>query len=138
MLFNPTNLDQVYVQVQYLKEDGKIRRQYDESKKASNSKGGQEKGKSQDKGKGKKETKTTNIAKKEGGSRHCSHCDKDDHVDAKCWKSHSKLRPYKNKNKEKTNAMVLRCDDIKGISYVDEKVNCSTIQKVEEPQNIEE
>ena len=40
MLFNPTNLDQVCVQAQYLEEDGKIRRQYDESKKTYNSKGG--------------------------------------------------------------------------------------------------
>ena len=34
--------------------------------------------------------------------------------------------------------MVLRCDDIELSSYVDEKVNCSTIQKVEESQDIEE
>ena len=54
------------VEAQYLEEDNKIKRQHDESKKASNSKGGQEKGKSQDKGKGKKKTKTTNISKKEG------------------------------------------------------------------------
>ena len=39
MLFNPANLDQVCVQAQYLEKDGKIRRQYDEFKKASNSKG---------------------------------------------------------------------------------------------------
>ena len=39
MLFNPTNLDQVCVQAQYLEEDGKAKRQYDESKKASNSRG---------------------------------------------------------------------------------------------------
>lgn len=84
MLFNLTNLDQVCVQVQYLEEDGKVRRQYDESKKDYNSWGGQEKGKSQDKGKGKEETKTTNISKKEGDGRYCNHCDKYGHVDDKC------------------------------------------------------
>ena len=98
----------------------------------------QEKGKSQDKGKGKQETKITNVAKKEDDSRHCSHCDKDDHVDAKCWKLYPKLNPYKNKNKEKTYAMILRCDDIEGSSDVDEKVNCLAIQKVKNPQDIEE
>ena len=36
MLFNPNNIDQVCVPAQYLEDDGKIRRQYDESKKASN------------------------------------------------------------------------------------------------------
>jgi len=51
-------------QAQYLEEDGKSRIQYDESMKASNSRGGQEKGKSKDKGKCKQETKTTNISKK--------------------------------------------------------------------------
>ena len=45
---------------------------------------------------------------------------------------------YKNKNKEKTNAMVLRYDDIEGRSNVYKKVNCLSIQKVEYPQDIEE
>jgi len=49
-----------------------------------------------------------------------------------------KLHPHKHKNKEKTNAMVLRCDDIVKSLDIDERVNCSTIQKVEEPQDIEE
>jgi len=34
--------------------------------------------------------------------------------------------------------MVIRCDDIEGSSNDEEKVNCSAIQKVEEPQDIEE
>ena len=34
--------------------------------------------------------------------------------------------------------MVLRCDDIEGSLDVDEKLNYSTIQKVEYPQDIEE
>ena len=77
------------------------------------------------------------MKKKEVDNGHCSQCDKYGHVDAKCWKLHPELCPYKNKNKEKTNAMVLRCDDIEGSSDVDEKVNCSAIQKVENPQDIE-
>jgi len=40
MLFNPTNLDQVCMRAQYLEEDGKARRQYDESKKALKLRGG--------------------------------------------------------------------------------------------------
>jgi len=35
-------------------------------------------------------------------------------------------------NKEKINVMVLKYEDIDGSSYVDEKLNCSSIQKVEE------
>ena len=70
--------------MQYLEENGKIRRKYDESKKDSNSKGGQEKGKSYDKGKGKQDTKITDVVKEEGDNRHCSDCDKDVHIDAKC------------------------------------------------------
>ena len=53
-------------------------------------------------------------------------------------KLHPKLCPYKHKNKEKTNVMVIICDDIEGSLDVDERVNYSIIQKVEESQDIEE
>jgi len=46
-------------------------------------------------------------------------------------KLHPKLHPYKNKNKDKTNVMVLRCEDIEGSSNVDEKINYSAIQNIE-------
>ena len=67
----------------------------------------------------------------------CSHYDKYGHVDSKCWKLHQELCPYKKKNKEKTNAMIQKYEDIKDSSDVDEKINCSAIKKVEEYQDIE-
>jgi len=47
------------------------------------------------------------------------------------------IRPYKKNNKEKTNAMVHKYKDVEGSLDVDEKLNYSTIQKVEEYQDIE-
>lgn len=77
----PTDLDKVCMQAQYLEEDGKQIRQYENSKGVGSS-GQQEKGKTQDKGKkNKQEKKNATTTKSE---KHFSHCDKDRYDDASC------------------------------------------------------
>ena len=97
-MFNPTNLDEVCVQVTHLEARDKNFPQ-ETSKKPS---------KYGDKGKGKfrgKGNKNATI-KKEWEKLTCKHCSKGVHDEDHCWKLHPELRPKKLNNKGKQNIVV--------------------------------
>jgi len=141
MLFNPTSLDQLSVQAQYLEEVGKQKQQYEaNSNRNQNQKGRQEKwkGKTQNK-------KTNTTTKKEDDKRHCTHYDKDGHVDAKCWKLHPELASYDKKNSstnvQEKAAIATKTKNVRKSSKVDDNIICASIQKAEiskEKCNVEE
>ncbi|XP_059067200.1 uncharacterized protein LOC131858147 [Cryptomeria japonica] len=102
LMLNPSNLDQVCVQATHIESRGK--NTFSESFAKKSSKKPPE-GKSKDKGKGKK----TATLKKEDAKPTCSHCKKEGHEDAKCWKLHPELRPKRyggNKGPKKTTAVI--------------------------------
>jgi len=84
LMFNPTELDNVYVQTTHLEERGKFVR---DRKKKNASKSNSEK----DKGKGKEKGKTTSMVQKEKSKELCTHCKKEGHLAVKCWKLHLEL-----------------------------------------------
>jgi hypothetical protein len=84
LLFNPTNLDEVCVQATHLESRGKNVQSDFTKKQPSKFIEGKFKGK----GKGKKAT----TVKKEETKPTCSHCKKEGHDDAHCWKLHPDLR----------------------------------------------
>jgi hypothetical protein len=100
LMFNPSNLDEVYVQATHLEARGK--NQTHEGKKKSFNHG--DKGKNKFKGNGKNNV----VVNKEGEKFTCKHCSKDGHDEDHCWKLHPERRPKKfsNNRKSKTVAIV--------------------------------
>jgi hypothetical protein len=80
LLFNPTIFDEVCVQATYLESREKAVND-DSSMEPIQEKGSKNKGK-----------KAATIKKKEVNPT-CSHCKKEGHDDAHCWKLHLDLRP---------------------------------------------
>jgi hypothetical protein len=102
LMFNPSNLDEVYVQATHLEARG--RNDTHEGNKKTFSHG--DKGKKKFKGNDRKNA----AVKKEGEKFTCKHCSKDGHDEDHCWKLHFERRPKKfgnnNKGKSKTAATV--------------------------------
>jgi hypothetical protein len=102
LMFNPSNLDEVFVHATHLEARG--RNGTHEGNKKPFSHG--DKGKKKLKGNGKKNV----VVKKEGEKFTCKHCSKDGHDEDHCWKLHPERRPKKfgnnNKGKSKTVATV--------------------------------
>ena len=87
-------------------------------KKVSNSNNDYEK----NKGKGKK--KTTSTTQKEKSKDVCTHCQKEGHLEAKCWKLHPKLHPKSKGQKKQENTIE---EEIVYGFDVDEKMACMVL-----------
>jgi hypothetical protein len=85
IIFNPTSLDEVFVQETHLEERG--RNELQEGNTKPFVKG--EKGKMKFKGNGRKNA----SVKKEGEKLSCKHFSKDGHDEYHCWRIHSETRP---------------------------------------------
>jgi hypothetical protein len=101
LLFNPVNLDEVYVQETHLESRGNNVHGY-HTKKPSKFQGNTFKGKIKD--------KKTTTTKKEEGKSSCTYGKKDGHDDEHCWKLHLDLKPkrYGGKGKPTRVATVQR------------------------------
>jgi hypothetical protein len=121
LMFNPTNLDEVCVQVTHMESKGKNTNEKF-SKKPYKPDGNKFKGK----GKGKQ----TATVKKGGENPTCSHCQKKGHDASKCWKLHPELKPEKfwNKEDKKTTTAVIQHD--LGSNSGDETKIVATASKV--------
>jgi hypothetical protein len=83
-LLNPTNFDEVCVQVVHIESKGKDTK-YGSSKEFAQQKGSKNRGKE----------KHVAIVKKEEVNLTCTYCKKSRHDEDHCWKLHPKLRPKK-------------------------------------------
>jgi hypothetical protein len=100
LLFNPTSIDEVFVQATHLEKRGK-HVQEDPTKKPSNLPHKQFK-------KFKRRDKKITTIKREEGKPSFTHCKKSGHDDEHCWKLHPEKRPkqFGGKGKKKTVATV--------------------------------
>lgn len=94
LVFNPTKLDNFYVQDTYLEERGEFVRDGNK-KNASNNNSKKNKGKEKEK------EKTTSTIQNEKPKEQCIYCE--GHLEAKCWKLHPNQCPnskWKEKKKQ--------------------------------------
>lgn len=125
LIFNPTSLDEVCVQATHLEARGK--NVQDEGKKKP-FKGGE-------KGKGFKGKQNKNESiKKEGEKTACTHCSKDGHDEAHCWKLHPELRPKKFNNKAKMTTATTQQD--LGSDLGDETKISAMVTRGKKPQQV--
>jgi hypothetical protein len=100
LLFNPTSLDEFFVQATHLENRGK-HVQEDPTKKPFNLP-------HKNFNKFKRKDKKTSIATREGGKPSCAHCKKSGNDEEHCWKLHpkKKLKQFGGKGKTQTIATV--------------------------------
>jgi hypothetical protein len=101
LLLNPTDFDEVCVQVVHLESRGKDTKD-GSSKEFSQQKGSKNKGKE----------KQVATVKKEEANLTCTHCKKSGHDEDHCWKLHPELRPKKYGGKGKKKVVVTVQQDL--------------------------
>jgi hypothetical protein len=120
LLFNPTSLDEVFVQTTHLENRGKHVQEYP-TKKPSNFPHKQFK-------KFKRKDNKIATIKREEGKPSCTHCKKSGHYDEHCWKLHPKKRLKQFGGKGKTMTVATLQQDLGSDSGDEGKITVVGVQ----------